>query len=494
MTGAEHSRRSATVTGRSASSANASSAQRATTADALSRNNAIEHYSRARSKRTRRAALRIALVVFLVGFLCFGIMAGAYVNNINKRLTAGADENLLAVLSERNKASDPFYMLLLGVDKGEERVEEDGEEYWNYRADTIILARVDPQQLRVTLVSIPRDTYVDMGDNGANKINAAYSYGGPSYMVEVVQQFAGVPISHYAEIDFDAFVAIVDQIGGIDVNLPVPISDPEFTHIELDAGPHHLNGWDALMLCRSRHAYDEYGGGDFYRAANQRMVISAIARKVLASDVVTMSGTISTLADYVTTDMDLASILSLAVQMKDIDIDNDFYSGQEPTISEYYDDVWYEICDTEAWQEMMRRVDAGLPPYENAEQDFTAGIAGSISTTGEQHYGGTSGVVAQKSGLDFSGTVSVLNGAGVDGLASSVADTLNERGFTATAGDASYAYETSLLIYNGDDAEDKARAVSDALGGDVAIIANDGSYPIDANVVLILGTDLSDQL
>ena len=208
--------------------------------------------------------------------------------------------------------------------------------------------------------------------------------------------------------------------------------------------------------------------------------------KVLASDIVTMSGTISTLADYVTTDMDLGSILSLAVQMKDLDIDKNFYSGQEPTISTYYDDLWYEICDTEAWQEMMRRVDAGLPPYSSEDEDFTAGIAGSISQTGESQYGG---VVAEQTGLDYSGTVSVLNGAGTDGLAGSYAETLAERGFSTVADDAGYLYDYTFVVYNGDDAEAKARAVAEVVGGNPEVIANDGSYPIDANVVLVLGLD-----
>lgn len=440
-----------------------------------------------RNRRTRRNILRTVIVVALVALLGFGGLAWAYINSINQRLTAGANQDLLSILAERDKPSDPFYMLLMGVDKGEGREEEYGEEYWNYRADTIILARIDPQEVKVTLVSIPRDTYVDMGYNGQTKINAAYSYGGPSYMVEVVQEFAGVPISHYAEIDFDAFVAIVDKIGGIDVNLPVPISDPEFTGLELSAGTHHLNGWDALMLCRSRHAYDEYGGGDFYRAANQRMVISAIARKVLASDLVTMSGTISILADYVMTDMDLGTILSLAAQMKDLDIDNNFYSGQEPTISTYYDELWYEVCDTEAWREMMRRVDAGLPPYESEEQDFTAGIAGSISSTGESHYGG----VIVEPEPDYNGTVTVLNATGIDGYAIEVAGELSERGFVTTADVAVDYYDTTLIIYNGDDSESRARAIGNVIGGNYIIMANDGLYPTDANVILILGMDRS---
>ena len=83
----------------------------------------------------------------------------------------------------------------------------------------------------------------------------------------------------------------------------------------------------------------------------------------------------------------------------------------------------------------------------------------------------------------------MLNGAGTDGLASSFAETLASRGFSAVADDAAYLYDYTFLVYNGDDAEAKARAVAEVIGGNPEIIANDGSYPIDANVVLVLGLD-----
>lgn len=495
MTSAEHSEHSANVASRHAASATDTSVGQVVGSDeALSRENAVAHYSRIRRRRTRRAVLRGILVVVLVSLLGFGAVAWAYINSINKRLTAGANEDLLTILSERDKPSDPFYMLLLGVDKGEERVEEEGEEYWNYRADTIILARIDPQDVKVTLVSIPRDTYVDMGYNGEAKINSAYSFGGPSYMVEVVQQFAGVPISHYAEIDFDAFVAIVDQIGGIDVTLPVAINDPEYTGLALEAGTHHLNGWDSLMLCRSRHAYDEYGGGDFYRAANQRMVISAVARKVLASDLLTMSNTIATLAQYTTTDMSVEDIIALGMQMKDLDIDNNFYSGQEPTISTYYNDLWYEICDTEAWQTMMRRVDSGLPPYSDESEDFTSGIAGTISSKagsggGEENQNNSSESNNTPDGKSFDGSVLVLNATPIEGLAGDYAATLGEAGFTTQADTAYETREEDLILYNGEGNRGRAEGVREKLGNDAELLLNDGTWPENYDVVLILGTN-----
>ena len=491
MTSEEYARHSAAVAASRPQHAKTDTSTKSDelTVDELSRSSASTRYTNKHRNRSRRNLVRGALIILVALVLVLGASAIAYVNNINSKLSSGVDEELLNVLAEREEKDDPFYMLLLGVDKGEGREEEWGEEYWNYRADTIILARIDPKETKVTLVSIPRDTFVDMHENGQTKINAAYTYGGAPYMVEVVQEFAGVPISHYAEVDFEGFEKIVDQVGGIDITLPVAVRDPEYTGLDLDEGDHHLNGHDALMLARSRHAYDEYGGGDFFRAANQRMVISAVARKVLSSDLVTMSSTISTLAEYVTTDMNATDIISLAVQMKDLDIDKNFYSGQEPTISTYYDDLWYEICDTEAWQRMMQRVDAGLPPYEDAEDDFTSGISAPISTE-EPSVEQTSSTGTELDDVepDFSGSVLVLNAAGVDGLATEKAYELNVNGFYAEADTALSLNGRTYVVYNNNEIA-KAKGVINVLGEDASAQPNDGTYSEDYDIIVILGTD-----
>ena len=155
-----------------------------------------------------------------------GGAAGWFLFNVNSRLSSGIDPRMQQVLSD-SSMNEPFYMLLLGVDKDNDRSEEWGSYEGNFRADSIILARIDTKGRKVTLVSIPRDTEVDYGDGTKGKINSVYSDGGAAHMVEVVSNLAGVPISHYAEIDFEQFVDIVDLVGGIEVTLPVPVSDWE---------------------------------------------------------------------------------------------------------------------------------------------------------------------------------------------------------------------------------------------------------------------------
>lgn len=338
-----------------------------------------------RLKKNRRALVfcsAILLVILLIMVAAFVVQV--YAANITQKINSGVDDELLSVLAseetmDENTFTEPFYMLIVGMDESEERAETSD----SFRSDSIILARVDPIECQVTLVSIERDTLVDIEGYGANKINAAAAYGGAALLVETVEEFTGVEISHYISIDFDGFAAAVDALGGIEVDVPIDIDD-EDAGGSLEAGLQTLNGDQALILCRSRHSYDDYGAGDYYRMANQRLVLGAIAEKLLESDLVTLVSTVNTIADYITTDLTIDQILTLASQFEDMDVDEDIYSAYNPTTSAYVGGVWYEICDLEAWQEMMARVDAGLSPYEDEERSANTGGTLDGTITGEQ--------------------------------------------------------------------------------------------------------------
>ena len=182
-----------------------------------------------------------------------------------------------------------------------------------------------------------------------------------------MSELAGVPISHYAEINLDGFSKVVDALGGIEVNVPIEIDDDEAGG-HLLPGVQTLSGSDALILVRSRHAR-RLRQRRSYRAANQRLVLSAIAQKLLASDALTIATTMQSLADCVLTDMGVDSIVGIAQSMRGIDASTDIYTAVVPTTSEYEDDVWYEVVNEEEWKAMMKRVDAGLPPTAEDEVD-----------------------------------------------------------------------------------------------------------------------------
>ena len=269
----------------------------------------------------------------------------------------------------------PFYMLLVGTDKSEQRV-EDNSTGGTFRTDSIMLARVDPLAAKLTLVSIQRDTLVDLGGSyGKQKINAAYTLGGAPLLIHAVSDLAGVKISHYAEIDFDSFTSVVDDLGGVDVNVPIDIDD-DLADVHLQAGPQTINGAQALGLCRARHAYDKYGAGDYYRTANQRMVLGAILKKTLSGNPIMLATGLNAAAGSVSCDITGLELMLLGVRFAGFDMSRDLASGLEPTEGVYEGGVWYEKAKQDAWKKMMGRVDAGLSPYENESENPTAGLAG----------------------------------------------------------------------------------------------------------------------
>lgn len=459
-----------------------------------SRNSAVSYYAKKRIATTKKKILRT------IGFSCLGFLVTVgvalaavvgYLYMINGQITGRVGKDLLATLTDTSN-DEPFYTLLLGVDKDEDRAEGStyGPSDSAYRTDTIILTRVDPKNKKITMVSIPRDTYVDLGKHGKQKINAAYSVGGAAYAVQVVEKFSGVKISHYAEVDMDGFAQVVDSIGGVDVDLPVPVKDPNYTKIDLPAGPQHLDGHTAALLGRSRHAYDKYGDGDTFRAANQRMLIGNVMKKVLSSGPAGIASSITTMAKFVTTDMNVTDIIALSTKFVGMDINNDIYSGLCPTISKYINKTWYEICETKKWQEMIKRVDTGLPPFDSEKENTSKGIAGSVGISSSSD-GDQTGNTSENSQEDisFEGSVAVLNASGKQGVAKQKASTLANKGFSAQPGNSRKVLQNSVVYYTQGN-EAKAKGVAKTLGIATKPQLNKGQFDSGTDCVVLIGKDL----
>ena len=189
-------------------------------------------------------------------------------------------------------------------------------------------------------------------------------------------------------------------------------------------------------MCRSRHSYDEYGDGDRYRAANQRLVLGAIAKKILSADPATMANTISTLSQYITTDFKVGDIVALATSMQGIDPSKDIYSAMEPTISEYKNDTWYEQLDVAAWNTMMGRVREGLPPTETDEVDELNGTVlasigdGEAAASDSDGVQGANGTQRQTFGETRTGIVTIKNGNGINGVGAEALERIKPLGYT----------------------------------------------------------------
>lgn len=340
--------------------------------DEYSRDN-VERYSSKRKKHaTRRNVVRgivIALVAVLVGG---GTAFALWINNVQARMnnsqviTPELQQSLASSTEDDTPATpnDPYYVLLLGTDG------RPGET--DYRADTIMLARIDPPNKRVTLLSIPRDTMVEWKGT-TMKINGVHTYDGAAGMVQIVSEKCGVKISHYAEIAFDGLSTLTDAMGGVTVDVDQHIKDTEnFDDVtELQPGVQTLNGAQALFYCRCRHFPD----GDYTRMRHQRTFIKAMLNQLLATDDPTkIVNLVDATADVISTDLSVTDIVTLASEMVGMDTENDIYTAYIPSEPKDVNGVAYVVADWDALAEMMKVIDAGEDPssFDVDQYGYTA--------------------------------------------------------------------------------------------------------------------------
>ncbi len=316
--------------------------------------------------RMKKRNIAIAIVASALAIVAIGCgVASAFLNNVSKDLNQGDKteqevEDIKRVLpQEKKEASEPFYMLLLGSDKRE------GDPSMGQRSDTNIVARVDPANNTVILISIPRDTKIQIDGYGTNKFNAAYAFEGTAGAIKAANELLDIEISHYAEVSFTELVGLVDAVGGVDIDVDTRINDTKAdldsdnNHVILEEGPQHLNGTQALSYARSRQFVD----GDFTRTSHQRQLVGAIVQKVVSLPLTDLPGVIEKGAKCVTTDLTIAELLDLAQQFEDPQ-NLKVYSAMVPSTTANIGGVSYVINDAEATKEMMALVEKGENPGE----------------------------------------------------------------------------------------------------------------------------------
>ena len=191
-------------------------------------------------------------------------------------------------------------ILLLGSDtrSGSEAALVSGS-----RADTIMLMHIPADGKGVYIISIMRDTWVNIPGYGPAKINAALNYGGISLQVATVENLVGVKIDHVAEIEFEGFKSLVNAIGGVDVQVPFAFTSNVWT---FTPGLMHLNGSGALSFVRERYSFAD---GDYQRVRNQRAFLRGLYNTMKAkgalSNVASFQSSIESLTDYMRVDSGL---------------------------------------------------------------------------------------------------------------------------------------------------------------------------------------------
>ena len=243
---------------------------------------------RGRPARRRHAARRSTtqsrqtLIVLCVGLLLLCGTVVALVFTLTEQLGSnvprvpdafrGLDE------STRPAADDGLTFLLVGTDTRSDvpttgtaaEVAAAGD-----RSDVLMIARLSEDGMHAAVVSIPRDSWVNVPGHGMNKINAAYALGGPSLLIHTVEDLTALHIDHFAIVDFAGFRSVVDSVGGIDVGIAEATSNDG---VEFHAGVNHLDGAQALAYVRQRYGLID---GDLDRAQRQQNALRALLAKVV---------------------------------------------------------------------------------------------------------------------------------------------------------------------------------------------------------------------
>jgi polyisoprenyl-teichoic acid--peptidoglycan teichoic acid transferase len=151
-----------------------------------------------------------------------------------------------------------------------------GDDVMHSLSDSLHLIYINPDKHAVAMIGIPRDSWVDIPGHGTNKINSALVQGGPDLMVQTIEQHFGVHIDYWAMSTFWGFKAMIDKIGGLDVNVPFRMYDPGYSNVDLQAGMQKLTGEQSLAFARDRHSMLM---GDFTRQENGgRLFLAALAQ------------------------------------------------------------------------------------------------------------------------------------------------------------------------------------------------------------------------
>ncbi len=259
--------------------------------------------SRNKEKKKRRG-LKIFGITVLVLVIILAILVGSifwYINSkLSKMQTIDLNEEDLNVSSQvEENLSEYRNIAIFGIDSREDTYSKGN------RSDCIIIASINNNTKEVKLLSVYRDTYVEIEGHGLDKITHAYSYGEAPLAIKTLNSNLDLNIKEFITVNFDAVKDIIDSIGGVEMS----ITSEEVPHISgiTKAGTYNLTGEQALAYARIRYA----SGGDYKRTERMRDVLTAVANKVKTMNVSQLNNLVDELLPKVYTNITAADIFSL---------------------------------------------------------------------------------------------------------------------------------------------------------------------------------------
>lgn len=410
-----------------------------------------------RGARARRRRLLLAAV--LSGTVLAGSCAAWMLPTIAAQQIGSVDAGVAG--SDRRGALN---ILVVGVDKRDNLTRRQqnllklGRET-GQRTDTMLIVHLSADHRRITVVSLPRDTWVTIPGKGQHKINSAYQLGGAKLTVQTVQNVTGLTINHYVEVNVLGFVEVVESLGGVSVCTPVPIDDPK-TGLTLAPGTYELDGIKALAYARTRAT----ARSDLDRIDRQQQVISAMLDRALSSGTLAnplrLTAFVNSTLRTLTVDNRLAEDLpGLANQLKDISTDDVTFASVPIADANYRTSTGESavLWDTAAAKDLFRRIATDQPlikPSPKPSATVTRTATPEPTTTPP---------TVPPSRI----TLRVLNGTGITGRGAATREDLLKAGFLvpSPAGNAATTDYDKTVIRYGPERRDSARTVAAALPG-----------------------------
>ncbi|MET8156114.1 LCP family protein [Sphaerisporangium sp. NPDC005289] len=357
-------------------------------------------------------------------------------------------------------------ILLVGVDKRDDLTRRQqnqlhlGREV-GQRTDTMMVIHLSEDHSKVTVVSLPRDSWVDIPGKGSHKINSAYSLGGAPLAVKTVRQATGLTINHYVEVNVLGFINVVDALGGVSVCTPVAIDDTH-TGFKLQPGTYRLDGVKALFYARTRAT----ARSDLDRIDRQQQVISALLQRALSGGTLAnparLTSLVSSTLKLLTVDQPLAKdLLGLADQLKDVSTDDVSFTTVPLADVDYKAPTGESavLWDKTAARDLFARI--------KADEPLVAPTASTSASPSPSASASASPSAAALTVPPSRITVRVVNGTAVTGLGARTKNDLLKQGFQVPAppGDTTPRNHTGTLVRYPAGREDSARTVAAAIPG-----------------------------
>lgn len=280
--------------------------------------------------------LLMIITVFAAFTLVKGFISSQVVNDENK--FSGNDLSNGNKIKQKNK--DELLFLFAGVDSTGEKV--------NTRTDTLMLVLMNKSNKTIDIISIPRDTRVNV-DGNLNKINSAHSYGGIENTIKTIRDFMYIDLDYYAAISFKGVEEGVDYLGGVDIDVPQEIAEAQ----EIEPGMHSFNGKEALEYCRFRKGYITADLGRI--KCQQDFVVQFIKNMTKVKNIFKIPGLFSKVNKNIETNIKMSTIMSFAWAFRNTD-DAQINTQVIPGYPDMIDGVSYYIPDNEGTIDIRNKI------------------------------------------------------------------------------------------------------------------------------------------